>query len=203
MTNYHAHFDYNQVYHIYNWSNGREQIFLEEGHYQFFLKRFSEYVLPYLRVYAYAIMPNHFHFIVGVKCEKEVAVAIELERMVALWVRLDNDLNRFIAERFQRFLSSYAKAFNAQQNRNGSVFQRKYKRVLVKTDSNFTRLLHYVHHNPIHHGLSEEYGDWKYSSYNAMISDQTTLIERAAVLEWFRCAWRLCFICQHRGWFSA
>ena len=45
-------------------------------------------------------------------------------------------------------------------------------------------LICYIHHNPIHHGIVENYEDWKYSSYNAFHADKPTNISKSKVLTW-------------------
>ena len=56
---------------------------------------------------------------------------------------------------------------------------------MVESDEYFTRLIQYIHHNPIHHKFVTEYSVWKYSSYNDIISDHPTKIKRKEILEWF------------------
>jgi hypothetical protein len=94
-------------------------------------------------------------------------------------------VNDFLEERFQRFFSSYAQAFNKQQNRTGSLFEKRFKRLLVNSDEYCIKLIHYIHNNPIHHHFVLDYHLWKFSSYNAMTSAKPTLLKRETVLEWF------------------
>jgi len=56
-----------QSYHIYNHANGSENIFREEENYRFFLQQYDKYLGGVVDTYAYCLMPNHFHFLVGVK----------------------------------------------------------------------------------------------------------------------------------------
>lgn len=61
-----------QSYHIYNHANGIEQIFQDEENYRFFLKQYAKYLGGVVDTYAYCLMPNHFHLLVGVKLEDEL-----------------------------------------------------------------------------------------------------------------------------------
>ena len=54
-------------YHIYNRGNNKENIFFEEKNYYYFLKKFDEYLSAFSDVYAYCLMPNHFHFLIKIK----------------------------------------------------------------------------------------------------------------------------------------
>ena len=63
--------DQGSFYHIYNRGNNKEKIFFEEKNYRHFLKLFDKYLSPYVDVYAYCLMPNHFHFLIRVKMVEE------------------------------------------------------------------------------------------------------------------------------------
>ena len=75
--------------------------------------------------------------------------------------------------------------YNKYNNRTGSLFQKRPKRVLVDGEIKLLHLICYIHHNPIHHRLSQDYSQWKYSSFNAYLSEKPTLLCRQKVLDWF------------------
>ena len=58
-----------RYYHIFNRGINRTRIFQEERNYYFFLERFSKYLDDKVDVYAYCLMPTHFHFFVYVLSE--------------------------------------------------------------------------------------------------------------------------------------
>ena len=86
---------------------------------------------------------------------------------------------------FKDFFISYAKSINKSYDRTGSLFQTKFKRKEISDDSYFTTIIQYIHSNPIKAKLCNDYKDYKYSSYNAIIENGNTLVKRAEVLEWF------------------
>jgi putative transposase len=43
----------------------------------------------------------------------------------------------------------------------------------------------YIRANPQKHGFVDDFRDWKWSSYDALYTDKTTHLERAAVIDWF------------------
>jgi len=53
-------------YHIYNRGVNSCDIFKEDENYFFFLSKFSNYLLDFVDVYAYCLMPNHFHILIKV-----------------------------------------------------------------------------------------------------------------------------------------
>ncbi len=46
-------------------------------------------------------------------------------------------------------------------------------------------LIVYVHRNPEHHGLFDDFRQWRYSSYQVVLAEQPTQIARDEVLAWF------------------
>jgi len=211
MTSYHAHLESGSYYHIYNRGNNKESIFLDEDNYLYFLTKWKKYLHPFVDTLAYCLMPNHFHFLIKVKPEDnftKLSTANNLTKSQRLGkidfsVKVKNvdsftklqkfskaeqqssDVNKFLENQFKGLFTSYALAFNKQQNRTGSLFQKRFKRVQIEDNENITRLIHYIHHNPIHHGFVQKYENWRYCSYNAITEDRATLIDKQEVLKWF------------------
>jgi hypothetical protein len=46
-------------------------------------------------------------------------------------------------------------------------------------------VVHYIHFNPVEANLCEKPAQWKYSSYNAIVSSSATQVKRDEVIEWF------------------
>jgi putative transposase len=55
-------FEAGQYYHIYNRGNNKENIFIEEKNYNYFLEKIKKYILPIADVYAYCLLKNHFSY---------------------------------------------------------------------------------------------------------------------------------------------
>jgi putative transposase len=182
---YHAKFVENGSFHIYNRGNNGAQLFYNYENNRYFLERFKTAVAPYLRVYAYALMGNHFHFVVSVRPAAEVEAAAILHQKKGLWEKLEGDVNAFLEERFQRFFAGYAQAIAKQEARTGSLFQKRFQRIFIADDYYWQNSVLYTHHNPIHHGSVSHYEDWHFSSYNAFLSASPTLLERETVLAAF------------------
>jgi len=184
-TNYHAKFEEHFAYHIYNRSINKEKIFKKEENYKFFLRRVKILIAPFFEVESYCLMPNHFHFLMRVKpVDDHIIQTIKLQgtSKSKKFLNQEIDYNDFLVDQFKRLFQSYAGAYNKQENRNGSVFQAKFKRILIKHESQWLHILAYIHHNPIHHKLEMNYVDWKYSSYSTYLSMLPTLMSRKKVL---------------------
>ncbi len=164
---HHAYFEEGNFYHIYNRANSnKEKLFIQDKNYQYFLSQFDGYLGGYLEVWAYCLIPNHFHFLVRVK-------------------GLGGDVNKKLTEQFRKFFISYTQAINKQELRRGSLFQKSFKRILVDSDEYISALIHYIHFNPIYHKLVDNIDQWEYSSYQSLLSDRPTKLYRNEVIEWF------------------
>lgn len=141
-------------YHVYNRTNNRELLFKNFNNYHFFLNRYDYYLNSSVQKIGYCLMPTHFHFLIRVKPNLELKALFK------------NNLSIHIEEQFRRLFVCYTKSINIQQKRHGSLFQRPFKRTFISDRSDVVRKLCYIHHNPIHHGLANDYHKWKFSSYN-------------------------------------
>ena len=148
-------------YHIYNRGNNKDLIFFEDKNYRYFLTQFKKYVAPFCDVFAYCLMPNHFHFFLKVNDEQLFEKGIK------------------------NFFISYSKAINIKYNRVGSLFQGRYKASEITSESYFTRIITYIHQNPLVAGLVKKMEEYKYSSYTAYLSEKETMIKREDVIDWF------------------
>ena len=152
------------VYHFYSRAIGAEKLFVEEENFFFFLKKYEKYLDPYFETMAYCLIPNHFHFLIRVK---------------------ENCGDEEIVKSIGDFLNAYTKSFNKLYSRNGGLFQRKFKRKKVELDSYYTRLIIYIHLNPVKHDLTINPINWQFSSYNTYFSTKPSKLNRDEVIRWF------------------
>lgn len=166
----------NGFYHIYNRGVEKRTIFEDEQDYKVFLKYLKEILcLPdpsnkntiftlrgqsykaekkplknyfgQIDLLAYCLMPNHFHFLI-------------------------KQMEKFSLEGFMRALMTrYSMYFNKKYDRVGSLFQGRYKAVLVDEESYLLHLSRYIHLNP-----SEFTDNLKsaYSSYSEYLGERNT-----------------------------
>lgn len=146
----------------------------------FFLQKFEKYLSNQVEVFAYCLMPNHFHFLIRVKA----GATRQTTKVSKTFVVSKSPLTP-LEKAFRDFFISYAKAVNKRYNRTGGLFQYKFKRKEVNQEKYFIDLVNYIHLNPIKAGLCGSYEEWKFSSYNSIISSQPSHVKRDEVLEYF------------------
>mgnify|MGYP002629499256 CR=1 FL=1 len=140
-------------YHIYNRGINHEKIFYTEDNYTFFLEKIQKYVKPYSFIFAYCLMPTHFHIIIQIKPHIDTA---NFKKDIGVLLR------------------SYAQAINKSIKRSGSLFQQhtKAKNLLPIPYAQFQNLNYlqncfaYVHLNPVTANLVNKVEAWKFSSYH-------------------------------------
>ena len=189
-------------YHIYNRAIGNDLLFLSHDNYQFFLKKYQLYMGNYVDTIAFCLMSNHYHFIIRPKIvDKAFLESAQQEQSIVakrfvhcMQAEVSDALKAsdtyisyddFLVDQFKRLFNSYSAAFNKQQNRTGSLFQRKFKRIQLTSVPRLLNRICYVHHNPIHHDMSPFYDSWRYSSYNIYMSKSPSQLARDLGLSLF------------------
>ncbi len=180
-------------YHLYNHANGNENIFLEERNYFFFLQQMNTHILPVSRIYAYSLMPNHFHLLAQLKTEEELTKQFEQQIKTKQILSNNNQLvfnqQDYLFKKankaYSNFFNSYTQSFNKFYNRKGSLFMQNLKSEEINTDNSFCKVVHYLHANPVHHRFVKSLEDWPHTSYKNFLSNMPTKLERNYVLDMF------------------
>jgi len=173
------------IYHIYNRGINKQNIFLDKKDYA----RFLFYLKLYLEepentkdidvqqrnlkrrnfhenidLLLYCLMPNHIHLAVKQKGEKDI---VDFMKCV---------------------MTNYSMYFNKRYQRIGTLFQGRYKAILVKNDEYFLHLSRYIHLNPsklLNKGQSLV--GYDYSSYSSYLGLQNIKwLEKNLVLDYFK-----------------
>jgi|SRR5690625_1718062 len=168
------------IYHI--WTHGvlDEDIFREDQNYIFFLNRYFKYTTPILKTYAFCLMPNHFHFLVKTRNIDEINTKFPEVKIYS-----DNEFAEYTSKRIGNLLNSYTKSFNSFYKRKGGLFNRHFKRKSIDKEEYFTKIILYIHNNPIHHGFAHRIKDWPYSSWHSYINKKDDNLYKEDVLRWF------------------
>src|SRR6478752_3964252 len=168
MTDYHHPLYPNQIYHIFSRAVGNEILFLSDENYKYFLQKLKQHTSHVCELFAYALIPNHFHLLARINDEKTIIQHFETTKNTP-YKSLQHSLPDFIMERFSNFLNSYSKAFNKKYNRKGALFMNYLKRNIVRKDADFSNYIWYIHKNAVHHQLSQSIGEWPFDSYASML----------------------------------
>jgi REP element-mobilizing transposase RayT len=163
-----------KFYHIYNRGNNRENIFIENRNYAYFLRLYTKYIPPVADTYAYSLMRNHFHILVRIKDESETPAHSTLST-----VSFDP------SRKFSNLFNAYAKSVNNAYHRTGALFQRPFGRIEITSESYFMRVILYIHLNPQRHGFVKHFELYLHSTYQMLLSDEPTFLRRKEVLDWF------------------
>ncbi len=172
-----------QDYHLFNHANGRENLFIEERNYAFFLEKLSKHILPVCKLFSYCLIPNHFHLVLQIDHEEELQK--NWQKPGSQTILTQKQLELKISKSFANLFSSYTQSFNKVYNRMGSLFIPSMKMEEITDDNHFCKAIHYSHANPVHHGFVKKIEDWPNSSYKIFLSKSPTKLERENVLDMF------------------
>jgi putative transposase len=191
---------YDTYYHIYNRGNNRENIFIQERNYDYFMKLYEKYINPVADTFAYCLLRNHFHVSLRTKSEEEIIeykktlkVSFVNKNLVGQGSLANQGASQtgkplgsdYLSKQFSNFFNAYAKSINNAYDRTGSLFQHPFGRVPITSDCQFWNVIAYIHQNPQKHKFVDDFRDWKWSSYGVLLSEKPTKLNRDVVMEWF------------------
>jgi putative transposase len=128
------------------------------------VESFKKYVLPFCELYAYCILPNHYHLLLRIKFDIDAAC---------------------FSKAMSDAANSFCKWYNKEYNRKGSLFIRPFKRKLIEDDHQLAWTTWYIHRNPMHHGYCNNWALWKFSSFQMFFTQKPTSLRRDFILEFF------------------
>ena len=70
-------------------------------------------------------------------------------------------------------------------HRSGALFERTFERKLVYSEYYLKNLIFYIHNNPVSHGFVKDLKQYRWSSYDTVISNKPTKLIRDEVIELF------------------
>lgn len=176
-----------KTYHLYTHANGSENLFRNDENFRYFLERYDVYIPAVADTLAWCLMPNHLHLLVRIKSEATLTEFFKnkykLEQdLTGLAGESKKDLSGLVILQFSHLFNAYTKAYNKVYKRRGSLFTRAFRRKEITSDSYFTSIIHYIHHNPVHHGFVKHIQDWRWSSYHDFLLPQLTSLQQEAPL---------------------
>jgi REP element-mobilizing transposase RayT len=183
-------FQEDQFYHIYNRGTEGITIFNDKEDYERFLQKMAYYLFPVWEVYAFCLLPNHFHLMARVRTEDEQQQLFQmLKQSQTGWKPFGQKYDTFKllnpGSVWAHCKNSHTKYYNHKYERSGSLFEGKYRRKVVQDLGYFVRLISYIHLNPVRHGLRATYEDYPYSSYGSYLDNKPSILPKSKVLSWF------------------
>ena len=176
-------------YHIYNRGVEKRDIFLDKEDYAVFLNLLKRYLTSLdilagsdlanskikirikksfkeeISLLTFCLMPNHFHLLIHQKPE------------------------RSITDFMRALVTSYSMYFNKKYDRVGSLFQDRFKAVIITTDEYLLHVSRYIHLNPIAHFAGSDPAkllSYPYSSYPFYLGNKhAAWIEINTILSYF------------------
>ena len=165
-------------YHLYNRGINGEIIFKSDRNYLFFLNKIKENLLSVCDIYAYCLMPNHFHLLVRIKADDALP---NLENAKNSDLKGLHASQNIFSKQFSKIFNSYSQAFNKENNRHGALIESPFKRKRITSEDYLRQCIIYIHRNP----ESEDFTTFAYSSYQNILSNSKTALMRNEVLELF------------------
>ena len=78
-----------------------------------------------VKIHAFSLIPNHYHLLLSAVAENGIPLFMK------------------------KFNGGYAKYFNGKYERKGTLFEGRYKKVIIKDEAHFIHLPYYIHLNPL------------------------------------------------------
>ncbi len=180
------------VFHIYNRSNNKENIFVHEANHLKFLRNIERFILPFADILALNILPNHFHLIIEVKKKEDMlhhvskAFVADLPPICRKLVEMDeNNMSDILENRFRSMLSGYATYYNNRTQRSGNLFHRPFCRKWIRSIEYLKRAIYYVNTNTVKHGMHTNFLDHPWTSFHWVIDGDCSLINLEKLFMYF------------------
>jgi len=120
------------LHHVMGRGIERRKIFLNKKDQKDFIDRLAELAVNgSMSIYAWALLPNHFHLLCKTK-------------------------NRPLSSSMRKLLTGYVVNFNRRHKRHGHLFQNRYKSIICQEDAYLMELVRYIHLNLIRSGLIKD-----------------------------------------------
>lgn len=176
---------YGEYYHIYNRGNNSETLFYSPENYNYFLELYAKYIVPIAKTFAYCLMSNHFHFVVQIKTESEIKTFTELQLFENNKRNIFTDRKPIPSHQFSHLFIAYSKMINKKRKRTGSLFEHPFERRIIENEIYLQNSIAYVHNNPVKAQIVKSVSEYRWSSYNALIAENETKLDRDFVMKLF------------------
>jgi putative transposase len=147
-----------QIYHILNRGNGRNEVFHKNGDFKAFIELLRESKNRYsVDILAYCVMPNHFHFLLRPR------YATHLSAMM------------------QWLMTSHVRGYHTHYGSCGHIWGGRYKSFIVQENRYLLTIIRYIESNPVRAGLVRSASEWNWSSFRERIGECKPIIAEAPI----------------------
>lgn len=130
------------IYHILNRGNGQQRVFQKDRDYQTFLLLLEQMMSQFcIVIYAYCLMPNHFHLLLKPRTAEDLSHSMQ-------W-----------------FMTTHVRRYHRHYGTSGHLWQGRFKSFGIQDDDHFLTVARYVEGNPVRAGLVESATEWCWSSH--------------------------------------
>jgi putative transposase len=141
------------IYHVLNRGNSKKVVFHNACDYRGFLKLIEDSKKNYaLDIFAYCLMPNHFHF--------------------ALRPRIAEHLSKWM----HWLMNCHVQRYRIYYQTSGHIWQDRFKNFIIQQDEHFLKVLRYVERNPVRANLVPSAKDWPWSSFRGRMKNASNSI---------------------------
>jgi len=180
---------------------------LSELDFQQFLSNFFTQLNGVANIYCFCLLPHHISILIKTKSEKEIFTYFKIEgKFPEETTTLDDIKNLSLAngmqhidilgihltKQFAHFFNGFGKNIIPQK----ANFITSILRTRISEINDLQNCITQIHFNAINGNKNAKYADWKYSSYNAILSEKPTKLLRNEVIELFDGVEN--FIAQHK-----
>jgi len=157
-------------YHLFYSGNPKEAVFRLEKDYYSFLDLLRKYVSPIVYLYAYCLLPSHFHLLLRIKDKKKIEYVYSNNGM--LWGQ------------FAHLINEYTKYINRSYQRSGCLIEGGTTREIPWSKDLICDLAVYIHQNPQIFGVVSDFRYWPFSSCSAHLrQDRRSMIAKEFLLD--------------------
>ncbi len=137
------------MYHVMMRGINKQHIFHESVDYRCFLDGLRIYrEICGFQLYAWCLMPNHVHLLIG-----------------------ESPRGETVSQIMKRIGAKYVYWYNLRYERVGPLFQERFKSEAVKDDAYFLTVLRYIHRNPLKAGIADGLIGYPHSSYASYLAE--------------------------------
>jgi putative transposase len=142
-----------QIYHIINRGNRRDDIFHDDEDFKTMLSLLRSAKKKFeVKIYAYVLMNNHYHLVIYTKYAQSLSKCMQ-------WIG-----------------TSYVRYYNKRYQTTGHLWEGRYKSFIVQEENYLLMLIKYVEANPKRAKIVKDASDYAYGSAKERNSDNSLLL---------------------------